>query len=173
MLSFSLFRSFIQPATPWFPNPSLRWSLLRKRRQRMGLSMGRREQRTSHPTQTKPHLQARNRKRQRTNSLKWTLTNCCSNQPSFTSVYPATRPQFCHSPEIVIDGTVAFLLKTQTATSLISTIHQPAFLTFHFSFSLMNTKVLHNINIEWTTLWHTSCECGMETAFLLLWWPLC
>lgn len=74
----SLFRSFIQPATPWFPNQSLRWSLLKKRRSRMVQSMGRREQRTSRPIQTKPHLQAQNRKQQKTSSLKWTLTNCYS-----------------------------------------------------------------------------------------------
>lgn len=38
-------------------------------------SMGRREQRTRRPIQTKPHLEAQNRKQQRTSSLKWTLTN--------------------------------------------------------------------------------------------------
>lgn len=150
MFSFPLFRSFIQPATLWSPNPSLRWSLPRKRRRRTGLSMGKRERRTSHPKRTKPHLQARNKERQKLNSLKWTLTNWCSSHPSFTSVHPAALHQFCHSPEIVIDGTVASFLKTQTAASLI--IYQSAFSTCHFSFSLTNTKVLHNNIIEWTTL---------------------
>lgn len=104
----------MQPVTPWCPNPSPRWSLLRRRRRRTGRSMDRREQRTSSPTQTKPHLQARSRGQQRTSSLRWTSTNCYSCRPlSFTSVCPATRPRFCRSPES--DGTVASLSKTNSS----------------------------------------------------------
>ena len=170
MLCFSLFRSCIQPVTPWCPNPSPRWSLLRRRRRRTGQSTGRREQRTSSPTQTKPHLQARSRGQQRTSPPRWTSTNCYSCRPlSFTSVCPATRPDSVVLLRVTAQSPLS---PRQTAAFLMSTAHQSASPACHFSFSLMNTKILRHINSEWTTLLPSSC--GMEPAFsMLLWWPLC
>lgn len=123
-------------------------------------SMGRREQRTSRPIQTKPHLQAQNRKQQRTSSLKWTLTN------RYSDCYVLYLCLSCHSTP-VLSLFWDLLMTMQAAASLVSTGHQSASSTCCFTFSLLNTKVLHNINTEWTTSWYKSCEQTDGNCFLV------
>lgn len=175
MISFSSFRSFIQPATQWCPNPNPRWSLLRRRRPRTGQSTGRREQRASHATQTKLHPQARNRGQQRTSSLKWTLTNCCSCQPWVSPLFVPllAPPQFCHSSEIVIDGTVAALKDTDSSTTsqYNSSVIPPRHVISHF---LWIQKYCVMLILNGPHYYVRVVSVGMETAFsVLLWRPMC
>lgn len=127
--------------------------------------MGSRAPIAHHPTQTKPHLQAGNKKRQRTRSLKWTLTNCYSCQPlSFTSL-------------LLLDLIPLFLkdrywwsssLSTEdTDSSIANTIRQSASSTWPFSFYKMNKKyyIIILILILNGILWHKSCEHGMVMLF--------
>ncbi len=170
------FRSFIQPATPWCPNPNPKWSLLRRRRRRMGQSTGRRVQRTNHATQTKQHRQRQNRVRQRTSPQKWTLTNCWSCQPLVSPAFrPAIRPKFCHSSEIVIDNTVASRLKTQTGASQIDTVRQLAFSACHFSFLWIQKYcviLILNGLLDGIKLLAWDGNCFLRVALMAIMWKI-